>query len=63
MKLELIGHTEEYAVGQLQMALFPAVQEGTAVSSLHRGKTYLTAVTEIEIGGKKTRAVKKLRAG
>ena len=63
MKLELIGHTEEYAVGQLQMALFPAVQEGTAVSSLHRGKTYLTAVTEIEIDGKKTRAVKKLRAG
>ncbi len=63
MKLELVGHTEEYAVGQLQMALFPAMQEGTAVSRLHRAARYLTAVTEIEIGGKKTRAAKRLRIG
>ncbi|MBE6943011.1 MAG: coproporphyrinogen dehydrogenase HemZ [Ruminococcaceae bacterium] len=61
MKLELIGHTEEYAVSQLQMALFPSVTEGNAVSRLHRGEKWLTAVTEICIGEKKTRAVKKLR--
>ena len=63
MKLELVGHTEEYAVSQLQMALFSAMQEGSAVSRLHRGATWLTAVTEITIGGKKTRAAKKLRVG
>ena len=63
MKLELIGHTEEYAVSQLQMALFPAMQEGAAVSRLHRGSTWLTAVTEICIDGKKTRATKRLKVG
>ena len=61
MKLELLGHTEEYAVSQLQMALFPGVTEGSAVSRLHRGEKWLTAVTEICIGEKKTRAVKKLQ--
>ncbi|MBE6982805.1 MAG: coproporphyrinogen dehydrogenase HemZ [Ruminococcaceae bacterium] len=63
MKLELIGHTEEYAVSQLQMALFPAGQEGSARSRLCRGETWLTTVTEICIDGKKTRAVKRIRAG
>ena len=63
MKLELVGHTEEYAVSQLQMALFSAMLEGSAVSRLHRGKDWLTAVTEITIGGKKTRAAKRLRTG
>ena len=62
MKLELIGHTEEYAVSQLQMALFPGVTEGRAVSRLYRGEKWLTAVTEICIGEKKTRAVKKMQA-
>ena len=62
MKLELIGHTEEYAVSQLQMALFPGMTEGCAVSRLHRGEKWLTAVTEICIGEKKTRAVKKMQA-
>ena len=62
MKLELIGHTEEYAVSQLQMALFPGMTEGGAVSRLHRGEKWLTAVTEICIGEKKTRAVKKMQA-
>ena len=33
MKLELIGHTEEYAVSQLQMALFPAAWEGVCKES------------------------------
>ena len=62
MKLELIGHTEEYAVGQLQMALFPATQEGKVLSRLCRGSVWLSAVTEILIDGKKTRAVKRIRA-
>ena len=61
MKLELIGHTEEYAVGQLQMALFPDAPEGRAVSRLSRGKVWLTAATIISIGDKKTRAVKRIR--
>ena len=61
MKLELIGHTEEYAVSQLQMALFPAAWEGEIVSRLCRGKVWLTAVTEIIVNGKKTRAVKRIR--
>ena len=62
MKLELIGHTEEYAVGQLQMALFPADAEGEIISRLCRGKVWLSAVTEICVNGKKTRAVKRIRA-
>ena len=61
MKLELIGHKEEYAVSQLQMVLFPGVTEGHAVSRLCRGEKWLTAVTEIYIGDEKTRAVKKIR--
>ena len=60
MKLELIGHTEEYAVSQLQMALFPGMTEGRVVSRLHRGEKWLTAVTEICVGDRKTRAVKKM---
>ncbi len=63
MKLELVGHTEEYAVSQLQMALFSAMLEGSTVSRLHRGSVWLTAVTEITIGGKKTRAAKRLQTG
>ena len=62
MKLELIGHTEEYAVQQLQMALFPGKAEGEVISRLCRGKIWLTAVTEIAIGDQKTRAVKRVRA-
>ena len=62
MKLELIGHTEEYAVSQLQMALFPGMTEGRVVSRLHRGEKWLTAVTEICVGDRKTRAVKKMLA-
>ena len=47
MKLTLIGHEDRYAVEQLQMALFPEGTEGEAVSTLHRGKIWLTAVTKI----------------
>ena len=61
MKLTLIGHDDRYAVEQLQMALFSVEAEGSAISSLHRGKVWLTAVTEISLGGKKTRAVKRLK--
>ena len=63
MKLQLMGHEDLYAVEQLQMALFPQSPEGQAVSCLHRGKTWLTAVTKITIDGKTTRAVRRLAAG
>ncbi len=62
MKLELFGHQEQYAVEQLQMALFSEKEDGLARSSLHRGKTWLTAVTKITAGGKTTRAIRRLAA-
>ena len=56
MKLLLIGHTERYPVEQLQMQLFPdepsefvthrLTGDGT-VSSLSRGKKYLTATAKV----------------
>ena len=62
MKLTLIGHEDLYAVEQLQMALFSTAQEGEAISRLHRGKTWLTAVTTITREGKTTRSVRRLKA-
>ncbi len=62
MKLTLVGHEDLYAVEQLQMALFSTRDAGEAVSTLHRGKTWLTAVTVITLGDKTTRAVRRLRA-
>ena len=65
MNLTLVGHDDRYAIEQLQMALFPAETiggKGEAVSRLHRGKTWLTAVTSISLEGKKSRAVRRLRA-
>ena len=65
MKLTLMGHQDLYAIEQLQMALFPAQtidEDGAAVCALHRGKTWLTAVTTITLQGKTTRAVKRLKA-
>ena len=62
MKLELVGHEDLYAVEQLQMALFATAQEGEAISRLHRGKTWLTAVTTITREGKTTRSVRRLKA-
>ncbi len=62
MRLELIGHDDRYAVEQLQMALFSTPAEGRAVSRLCRGKIWLTAVTTITLGGKTSRAVRRLRA-
>ncbi len=61
MNLTIIGHEDLYSVEQLLLSLLPGA-DGTAVSKLTRGKTWLTAVTEITAGGKKTRAVKRLRA-
>ncbi len=62
MKLQLVGHEDRYAVEQLQMALFALDREGEAVSRLHRGKTWLTAVTVITADGRRTRAVRRLKA-
>ena len=50
MKLTLSGHDDRYAVEQLQMSLFGDGCEGEAVSSLHRGATWLTATARITIG-------------
>ena len=71
MKLRLIGHEDRYAVEQLQLALFPlepmenatAPFEGDgAVSTLHRGATWLTATTRITKNGITHSAVKRLKA-
>ena len=62
MKLTLQGHDDRYAVEQLQMALFAARPDGEALSSLHRGATWLTAVTTVTLDGKTTRAVRRLKA-
>ena len=62
MKLTLIGHDDRYAVEQLQMALFSTTQEGEAISTLHRGKTYLTATAKITLRGKTATASRRLKA-
>ena len=62
MKLQLTGHEDRYAVEQLQMALFDLSREGEAVSALHRGNTWLTAVTTITCDSKTTRSVRRMKA-
>ena len=62
MKLQLIGHDDRYAVEQLQMALFPPETTGEAVSALHRGAVWITAVTKITCNGRVSRAVRRLKA-
>ncbi|MBQ2928069.1 MAG: coproporphyrinogen dehydrogenase HemZ [Oscillospiraceae bacterium] len=62
MKLTLTGHDDRYAVEQLQMALFPAGAEGEAFSTLHRGKTWLTASTKITLDGKTATASRRIKA-
>jgi len=62
MKLTLTGHDDLYAIEQLQMALFGVDSPGSAQSVLHRGKTWLTAVTTITVGERTTRAVRRLKA-
>ena len=63
MNLTLIGHEDRYAVEQLQMALFPETPEGTAVSALFRGKTWLTATAKITLNGKTVSAARRLKVG
>jgi len=62
MELTILGHDDLYAVEQLQLALFSVDAPGTAVSRLHRGRTWLTAVTSITVNGQRSRAVRRLRA-
>ena len=61
MKLTLLGHDDRYAVEQLQMALFPEGTEGEAVSSLHRGETWLTATAKITIDGHTVSAARRIK--
>ena len=59
MNLTLIGHDDRYAVEQLQMSLFPAGTGGEAVSTLHRGKIWLTATAKITLEGKTATALRR----
>ena len=61
MKLQLIGHQDRYAVEQLQLALFATEDAGEAVSKLHRGKIWLTAVTTVAREGKISRGIRRLK--
>ena len=61
MKLTLNGHDDRYAVEQLQLALFPEDTQGEAVSTLHRGNTWLTATAKITVGGKTAAASRRLK--
>ena len=62
MKLTLSGHDDRYAIEQLQMSLFAQWEDGEALCALHRGNTWLTAVTTITIHGKTTRGVRRMKA-
>ncbi len=62
MNLNLVGHEDRYAVEQLQMSLFPAGAEVDAVSTLHRGKIWLTASTKISYNGRTVTASRRLKA-
>ena len=62
MKLTLQGHEDLYAVEQLQLALFPDNADGEAVSSLHRGKVWLTATAKITYQGNTATAQRRIKA-
>ena len=62
MKLTLQGHDDLYAVEQLQLALFPDDAQGEAVSSLHRGKIWLTATAKITYLGRTATASRRIKA-
>ena len=62
MKLMLTGHEDRYAVEQLQMSLFPGLEEGEACSALHRGSVWLTAVTKITLNGVTVTGIRRLKA-
>ena len=69
MKLYLSGHTDRYALEQLQLCLFPEepmeycetpFRGDGAVSRLTRGRRYLTATARITRNGRTTRAQRRL---
>ena len=62
MNLTLSGHDDRYAVEQLQLALFPEGTEVEATSTLHRGKTWLTATAKITVNGKTATGSRRLKA-
>ena len=62
MKLTLVGHDDRYAVEQLQMALFSTSEDGEAVSTLHRGRVWITATTKITKNGKTVTASRRIPA-
>ena len=62
MKLTLQGHSDLYAVEQLQLALFPDDIQGQAVSALHRGKVWLTATAKITVDGRTATASRRIKA-
>ena len=59
MNLTIYGHDDRYAVEQLLMSLFSG-QEGSARSTLSRGKTWLTATAQITIDEKTTRSARRI---
>ena len=62
MNLTLIGHDDRYAVEQLQMSLFAADADVSAVSKLSRGKKWLSAVTTVTYNGKTAHACRRMLA-
>ena len=63
MNLTLSGHDDRYAVEQLLLALFPENTPLEAVSSLHRGKTWITVRASITLDGKTAQATRRLKTG
>ncbi len=61
MELTLRGHEDRYAVEQLMLALFPE-EAGTAVSTLSRGKTWITAGANLTLDGRTSRASRRIKA-
>ena len=62
MELTLRGHDDRYAVEQLMLTLFPESQ-GTVLSTLSRGKTWLTAGAAVTLDGRVSRASRRIKAG
>ncbi|MCI6851172.1 MAG: coproporphyrinogen dehydrogenase HemZ, partial [Clostridiales bacterium] len=60
MELTLRGHEDRYAVEQLMLALFPE-SGGTAVSTLSRGKTWITAGAAVTLDGRTSRAARRIK--
>ncbi len=61
MNLTLSGHDDRYAVEQLLLSLFPENTPLEAVSSLHRGETWITVRASITLEGKTAQAVRRLK--